>query len=549
MNIYAYVQQLFYLGKRHMTVYLFGVIAAIIVFMAVGVYAGRRVKDTNDYYVAGRKAPVLLIVGSLIASFLSTGAFMGDTGEVYSGFFMGIVVVGVLQSLGYVYGANLFGKYIRRSRANTVPEYFGSRFESQRLRRLASATLMVAVTAYMLSALQGVSTLMTQVTGLSYNACVILAWAAFTVFTVWSGSRGVLITDTMMFLIFLAAAMVGIPYIVHAAGGWSSGIAGLARSESCPGILAWTNNLDYLYPTGAQNLVWGIVYGVVWAIVVMVSPWQTSRYLMAKDEHTVVRSSVWASIGVCTVTMALYFSAAFVYQVNPDLEDASTNLIWAATHLMPTAVGVLMLTGILSAGISSASTFLSLIGSSLTNDLLPRRDSETSQLRVSRVGMAAVSVIVLLLGLFNPPQIFWIMYFGGTVIAASWGIVALASVWCPWVSENGAFWGMLLGFLGCAVPKAWSALNGVTLPIWLDPFFIGVLCSVLGLIIGSRLRKPGTVETERYGALHVRPASECSAEEDRKTHRLMWVYIAYGVLLGCVFVFAYALPYMRALAE
>ena len=71
-----------------MNPYLIGTIVAIISFVAIGVIAGKKVKDTNDYYVAGRKAPVLLIVGSLIASFLSTGAFMGDTGEVYNGFFI-----------------------------------------------------------------------------------------------------------------------------------------------------------------------------------------------------------------------------------------------------------------------------------------------------------------------------------------------------------------------------------------------------------------------------------------------------------------------------
>ena len=248
---------------------------------------------------------------------------MGDTGEVYSGFFMGIVIVGILQASGYVYGAGLFGKYIRRAKVNTVPEYFGNRFDSPRLRKLASISLMVAVTAYLLSAIQGVSTLMTSITGLNYKACVVLAWLAFTIFTVYSGSMGVLITDTIMFLIFLVAALIGIPFIIFEAGGWIEEINALANSNTNPGIISWTNNLTYLYPSGTQNLIWAIVYGVVWAIVVMVSPWQTSRYLMAKNEHTVMRLSVFASMGVVTVTMLLYFSAAFIYKINPDLEDVN----------------------------------------------------------------------------------------------------------------------------------------------------------------------------------------------------------------------------------
>lgn len=532
-----------------MNAYLVGIIIALIVFITVGVIAGRKVKDTNDYYVAGRRAPIILIVGSLIASFLSTGAFLGDTGEVYGGFFMGIVIVGVLQASGYVYGANLFGKYIRRAEVNTVPEYFGKRFSSRRLRILASTTLMFAVTAYMLSAMQGISTLMTSITGLDYKICVIIAWLSFTIFTVYSGSKGVLITDTIMFLIFLLAALVGIHYIVSAAGGWNEAITSLARSTTRPGIIAWTNNLDYMYQTGAQNLIWAIVYGIVWAVVVMVSPWQTSRYLMAKDEHTVQRSAIWASMGVVTVTTALYFSAAFIYKINPEIESQSTAIIWGAMNVMPLIIGVIMLTGILSAGVSSASTFLSLIGSSLTNDILMNRqtDDVKKNVRIARIGMAAASLVVLVLAFFNPPQIFWIMYFGGTVIASAWGVVALASVWSKKMSESAAFWGMLLGFLGCVIPKTYSALSGVTLPIYLDPFFVGIAMSIIGILIGNKVKSVSQENIEEYEKLHIRPTSEKDPAKDKTTHNLMYVYLAFGILLGVFFVVCYALPYLRAI--
>lgn len=531
-----------------MNPYSIGTLIAIIIFIVIGIIAGKKVKDTNDYYVAGRRAPVILIVGSLIASFLSTGAFLGDTGEVYSGFFMGIVIVGIFQASGYVYGAGLFGNYIRRAKVNTVPEYFGKRFASQRIRKLASISLLVAVTAYLLSAIQGVSTLMTSITGFDYKVCVVFAWMAFTVFTVYSGSMGVLITDTIMFLVFLVAALIGIPFIVSTAGGWYEGISALATSTTNPGIIAWTNNLSYMYPTGAQNLVWAIVYGIVWAVVVMVSPWQTSRYLMAKNEHTVIRSSVYASMGVATVTMLLYFSAAFIYKINPNIEDASTSIIWAAMNCMPTIIGVVMITGVLSAGISSASTFLSLIGTSLTSDIMKKNESYDikKNLFISRVVMGAVSVLVLLIAFFNPPQIFWIMYFGGTVIASAWGVVAISSVWHKNMSEAGAFYGMLFGFLGCVISKSAAAISGITLPMYLDPFFIGIVFSIIGMCIGNNVKKATAEDIQRYNELHIRPESEKDANEDRKTHNLMWLYLAFGVILGVVFVFAYAIPYMKA---
>ena len=213
-----------------MNIYLIGVIVSMIIYLVVGSVAGKKVKNIDDYYVAGRKAPTILIVGSLVASFLSTGAFLGDTGEVYSGFFMPIVIVGVMQGTGYLFGSTLFGRYIRRSEALTLPEYFGKRFADKKIRVLAGITTIVAVTAYMLSAMQGISTLMSSITGLNYSLCVVIAWVSFAAFTIWSGSSGVLITDTIMFLVFLAAALIGLPYIVDAAGGWFPAIAELAKS-------------------------------------------------------------------------------------------------------------------------------------------------------------------------------------------------------------------------------------------------------------------------------------------------------------------------------
>ena len=37
-------------------------------------------------------------------------------------------------------------------------------------------------------------------------------------------------------------------------------------------------------------------------------------------------------------------------------------------------------------------------------------------------------------------------------------------------------------------------------------------------------------------------------QKDKKTFRLMYLYLAFGVLLGVFFVLFYALPYMRAVA-
>ena len=58
-----------------MDIYSSAILVSLFIYVAVGNYAGRRVKKLDDYFVAGRRAPTLLIVGTLVASVLSTNIF------------------------------------------------------------------------------------------------------------------------------------------------------------------------------------------------------------------------------------------------------------------------------------------------------------------------------------------------------------------------------------------------------------------------------------------------------------------------------------------
>jgi sodium/pantothenate symporter len=197
-----------------------------------------------------------------------------------------------------------------------------------------------------------------------------------TVLTVISGSRGVLITDTIMAGIFTIAVIISVLVISYNTGGWFSSITRIASAPQTADYLSWGGRISGtdipLYGSGIENVTWGLVYGVVWMSVCMVGPWQSSRYLMAKNEHAVVRSAPIAAIGVFLLEFLVGISAVMINIVNPAMENSSQVMIWAAMHLLPKVLGVLLLTGVLSAGISSATTFLSLIGASVANDCMKR---------------------------------------------------------------------------------------------------------------------------------------------------------------------------------
>lgn len=526
-----------------MNIYFIGMCIAMIAYVVIGALVSRQVKDANDFYVAGRRAPVLLIAGSMIASYTSTGMFMGDAAQCYAGVFSSIILFAGMQSAGYIIGAIFFGRYLRRSKVLTIPEFFGKRFCSDRMRALSALTAIIMMSVYLLSVMQGIGTLMHIVTRVDYNVCIGLALLAFTLITVMSGSRGVLITDTIMSGVFTAALVIAVLFIANSAGGWFESIHVLSSSPDTAQLLSWSGKPGPLYDTGIQNMVWGLNYGIVWMSVCMVGPWQSSRYLMAKDEHTVIRSAPISAFGVFILEFLVGMAAVIVNVVNPNMEDSSQVMIWSAMNMMPVLAGVILLTGVLSAGISSATTFLSLIGASVANDMMTVRGKRS--VSVGRIAMVIVSAVVFALAVFNPPSIFWIMFLGGAVAASAWMPVAVASIFSKRVTKAGAFCGMLFGTLGCFGLKLYTSLMGIALPVYLDPSIVGIVCNVAAMVIVSALTRVTEEEKAAREELFVVPDSEKKPKEIKKTFIWMKCSLGLGAVVVLILLIWWVFPYLK----
>ena len=187
--------------------------------------------------MAGRRAPTLLIVGTLVASVLSTNIFLGETGFVYEGQAGPYLLWPPIAAMGYIFGALLFGRYLRRSRAITVADYFGQRFNSQRVQTAA--------------------------------------------------------------------------------------VQGLASLPEKPDLMAWHGIVgeDTPFTSVLDFTLWNITLALAWGLVYAVSPWQSSRYLIARDEHTVVRASCIAAIFLILMELTLYSAGAVI-----NLSDSGISL-------------------------------------------------------------------------------------------------------------------------------------------------------------------------------------------------------------------------------
>jgi sodium/pantothenate symporter len=530
-------------------IYSTSILISVLIYVAVGNYAGRKVKGLEDYFVVGRQAPTLLIVGTLVASVLSTNAFLGETGFSYATQGGAYIIWPAIWVTGYIYGALFFGRYLRRSRVLTVAEFFGRRFASRRVQTAAGVTVILGLGGYLLAVTQGTAVILSQLTPLEYQQALWVSWLSYTLFTLYSGSRGVVLTDTLMFLLFTVVSFLALFYIVDAHDGWLSALHGLVELEEKPDLMTWHGvvgpGTDWDTPT--DYLIWSIITGIAWSFVTAISPWQSSRYLMAKNEHVVIRSACLAAIVVAVSNLALFAAATVVNLSRTDIFPHEETMIWAAMNLMPPIMGATLLAGVMAAALSSATTFLSLVGFSVSHDITaPSQDDDKTMLRHSRRMMLVVGAVTLIIALNVQPSIFWLTYYVGTVFASSWGPVAFMSVWSDRITANAAFWGIITGFAGNVLPRLLDSLGWIDLPSYLNPILIG---GVISLLVVLAISRRGTVtDTERAYriALHDLPDEERDPVETKKTQRAAAYVVVFGVSVSALLLFLYVLPYQSA---
>lgn len=526
-----------------MNIYIIGVLISLSIYLFVGMYVGRKVKSVEDYYVSGRNATTLFITGTVFASMLSTNGFMGDTAYAYNGNITTLILINTLCGCGYIIGGLFFGRYIRRAKVNTMPSYFWKRFNSKRIQKFAGLVTIFSLGAYLLSVLQGTSQLMETMTGLSNNECLLLAWLCIMFFTLYSGSRGILVTDTLMFIFFLTGTIVAGLYIFDAAGGITNLVTNLMNNPNTPeDLLSFHGNKGS--GTTFDIVFYAITIGVIWMITVAVSPWQAGRNLMVKNEHIIFRSGSIAALVIAVFLTYLYFMAISVIQLNPNMENAESVIIWTAFEVMPEFVGVLLLTGIMSAGLSSASTFLSVVSFSMSNDVLDIKfEKEKSNINFTRLIVFIVSTIALILAYMDISSMRIIAWFASTIIASTWGYVAFASVWCKNITERGAYYAMIGGFLGFLISKCLKEFYDLPLNNIFDPFFIGILISVIAGILGSQGQVRSEEEKSFLSKIHLIPESEL-VRKDYKIDKIYgWILIFAGVAISTFLIKYWAIPY------
>ena len=361
--------------------------------VALGLWVGRLVRGTSDFFVAGRRLSGFLLFATILAANIGAGstvgaATLGYTDGLGAWWWNGSAGIGSLL-LAFWIGPRIW-REARRHEFLTLGDFLERRY-SRQVRGVVGVLLWLVTPFILAGQIIGVASILEAVAGLSRPAGALAGVVVMLVYFVAGGLLSSAWVNLVQLVVLLIGFLVAAPLAVGAAGG----LEAFGSAADLPA--------DFLVPwRGQASVAWLAILGPAFII----SPGLVQKAYGAVDERA-IRIGIGAS-GIALMLFGflppLIGMAARV--LHPDLSDVNMALPVVLVHHLPPAIGSLALAAVLSAEISSADAVLFMLATSLSQDLYRRfvrpDATDADVLRVARIGAVAGGVAALLLALVVP---------------------------------------------------------------------------------------------------------------------------------------------------
>ncbi|MBS4275835.1 sodium/proline symporter PutP [Campylobacter vulpis] len=468
-------------------------IAYSALMLFIGFYFYRKNKNTEDYFLGGRSLGPVVSALSAGASDMSGWLLMGLPGALYvSGFVESYIAIGLSIGafLNWVFVAKRLRIYTSViANSITIPDYFETRFDDDKhiLRIVCAIVILVFFTFYVSSGLVGGAKLFESTFGIDYTHALTTGTIIIVIYTFLGGYKAVCWTDMIQGLLMMSALIIVPLVMLSNLGGYEAAIN--IVQEIKPQNLSMGEGVSLL--TIISALAWGLGYfGQPHILVRFMSIRSTKEIPTA----TIVGISwmVISLIGACFIGI---LGIAYVYKFNLSLQDPEKIFIVMSQLLFNPWIAGILLSAILAAIMSTASSQLLVSSSTLAEDFYRRifKQDASSQMvmRLGRIGVLLVALIAFLISTDKNSSVLSIVAYAWAGFGASFGSVMLFSLFWSKMTRMGAIAGMVTG---AVVVVAWKNYLAGILGFPLYEIVPGFVCASFVIIIVSLMTKvrPGT---------------------------------------------------------
>lgn len=441
-------------------------LAAIIL---VGKIASKKVDSADDYMVAGRSAPLFLIVGTLFATFWGGGTIIGATGSAYNDGIFGVVEDPFAAGLALILLGIFFVNTLRKLKIKSIGELYNFRF-GKFTGYFASSLMIPTYLIWTAVQLLAIGKILNVIFGFNFLIGYLVATAVVITFTFMGGLIAVVWTDAIQMIIIF----IGLISILIAGFNAADGVANVFKQAP--------ENFWNILPRDKSIMGW-ISYLAMWAGMALgnlPSPDIAQRAFMAKDAKTakkgmIIAGGLYWTVGFIPIIIAL-IGLTLVNQGVLDqsllAEDSELLITVLAKELLgPIGLGVFT-ASLVAAILSSASTSLFATAVLFSNDICKPLmkvksntiDFDKKMLFTTKLFVIIVGVLAAIIGLLSS-NIYDLTIFAFTL---QFGVLFFPFIFAlksKRVNTYGIVAGMLGGFLvniygvisqASVIPEPWE---------------------------------------------------------------------------------------------
>ncbi|HPI15508.1 MAG: hypothetical protein QM472_11285 [Spirochaetota bacterium] len=446
--------------------------------LTIGVISYRRVKNEQDFSLAGRSLGYPLLIGAITATAIGSGATLGVGGLSYN---IGIASLWsvIAYALGLI-GFAFIARVIRRIKLWTIPEVLRERYGNT-TRIVVAIFLMlglIALFGVQVAALGTVFTVIGDVFGVTYGTAVLIAGGVMIAYTFAGGMFAIAYTEIVQAFLLLSVLGIMMPLFVFGDTPLATVAAGVPEKM-----------FDFMRGAPVHTMI-GWFLTLLPICFIDVSLWQ--RASSARNEGVAVKSILVSTVLYFGYSVAIILVGIAGFYHYPDLvktygtSDVVIPVI-IGKHLPVVAVG-LSLAAILAVVMSTAASVLMVAGMTGSTDIArifkpnmnERQGLLVARLSVLVIGILGVSFSLLMRGIFDMMLLAFALFISGAFVPV------MAALFWKKATPRGAVFSMIGGMIVVV------ALYGLNKPYNIEPIFGAlVISSVLMYVVSIITYKPG----------------------------------------------------------
>ena len=394
---------------------------AVMVF--VGIRSRKHASDINGFVLGSRQVGPWLSAFAYGTSYFSAVIFVGYAGQFGWNFGLASTWIGLGNAfIGSLLAWAILGRRTRimtqHLSSKTMPDFFGTRYESKGLKTAAALITFVFLIPYTASLYNGLSRLFSMAfPGVDYAVCVILMAVLTGIYVIVGGYMATAWNDFIQGIIMLFGIIAVIAAVLKDNGGLMAAMEGLATGEGGGWAYAsflGPNPLFLLFVVILTSLgTWGL-------------PQMVGKFYAIKNEGSIKKGTIISTIFALIVAGGCYFLGGFgrLYHVNVSADGFDAVIPEMLSKLPAVIIGIVIVL-VLSASMSTLSSLVLTSSSTMTLDLIAplrkREAGEKRQLLVMRLFIVAFIVVSAAIAIVQAKSK---SLFIAQMMGVSWGALA-----------------------------------------------------------------------------------------------------------------------------